>query len=440
MDYQKLIDKALATGFSDIEIYVSKGVATTISVFNGEVDKNQIHDTTSFTVRAIYHDKMAYLAFENENDDFDYILNTLKANANSLTSLEEYEIFGGSDSYPELERCDGGFSQVPMLDKINLAMNLEKAVLQYDSQIINVPYCRYNEASETVKIINSKGLNLEKSNEYGYFVVQAVAKENDQTQSSFEIEVVLNYHEIDADKVGEKVAKKAIEKLNAKPVPSKVYPVIFDNEAMADLFEVFTSFFSGEAAIKKLTPLLGKDNEKIFSEKINIIDDPLYPKSVNREPFDDEGVACYKKYVVKDGVFQGLLHNLKTARYFKTKTTGNGFKLGTSIGVRGTNLYIQGGTKTQAELISGIEEGLLITDLAGLHAGANPITGDFSAQSSGFLIENGKITRPVTLIVVSGNFIKIMNQIDEIGNDLKIFYTGIGTPSIKFTGLPVSGK
>lgn len=440
MDYKLLISKALEAGFSDFEIYANISTATTLSIFNGEVDRTEIKDSKNFTVRGIYNNKMAYLSFENEDEDLEKLIATLKANAQSLTTKEEYEIYPGDEKYPESRKLTGSFLNVSVGEKIDLLKALEKQIKAKDERIVNVPYCRYNEVVSKVQIVNSKGLDVTKENEYCYLILQAVAKENEQTQSAFEVEIALTYDELVKSDVANKVAEKAISKLNAKPVESKTYPVVFDNEAMADLFEVFTSFFSGEAAIKKLTPLLGKDGEKIFSEKITIIDDPLLEGSIDYEPFDDEGVACYKKEVVKDGVFKGLLHNLKTAKYFKTKTTGNGFKSGANVTVRGVNLHIAPGNKTQQELLEGIKEGLLITDLAGLHAGANPITGDFSAQSSGFLIEDGKITRPVNLIVVSGNFIKIMNNIADVGSDLKILPSGVGAPSIRFTGLPVSGK
>lgn len=440
MDFKLLINKALESGFSDFEVYSSKSTSTTLSIFNGEVDKTEIKDSLSFTVRGIYNEKMAYLSFENEEEDIEGIIKKLKANAISLNSKEEYEIYAGDKEYPESRKLTGSFSNIPTSTKIDLLKSLEKQVKGFDPRIVNVPYCRYVESVGSVAIVNSKGLDVSKSHEYGYVVLQAVAKENDQTQSAFEIEIALTYEDLIKADVASEVAKKAISKLNAKPVASKTYPVVFNNEAMADLLSVFTSFFSGEAAIKKLTPLLGKENEKIFSEKITILDDPLYENAVQYEPFDDEGVASYRKDIVKNGIFMGLMHNLKTAKYFKTKTTGNGFKAGSNVGVSGVNLYIEPGKKSTDELIEDIKEGLLITDLAGLHAGANPITGDFSAQSSGFLIENGKITKPVTLIVVSGNFIKIMNQIDDLGNDLKVFHNGIGAPSIRFTGLPVSGK
>ena len=227
--------------------------------------------------------------------------------------------------------------------------------------------------------------------------------------------------------------------LGAETIESKTYPCIIENEAMGDLLGGFASMFTGEAALKRLTSLIGKEGQKIMQDNVSIIDDPLIPDSPNSQPFDDEGVACYKKAVVENGVFKTFLHNLKTAKAFKTTSTGNGVKSG-AIGTRGINFYIEPGQKTKEELIASIDEGLLITSLSGLHAGLNPISGDFSAQSSGFYIKNGKIERPVTLIVVSGNFLKMMNQIDEIGSDLYLSYNGIGAPSIKFNGLPVSGK
>ncbi|HOH18409.1 MAG TPA: metallopeptidase TldD-related protein, partial [Bacilli bacterium] len=367
---------------------------------------------------------------------------TLKNNALSLTSDEEFVIFGGSDSYPQVQAIDSGFEKVTIDKKVEMVLSLEKHIKALDQRIVFVPYCGYSEVKQSITIINSLGLNLTKANEYAYLVAQAVAKENDDTQSCFDVEVKLRYDDLHVETLAKKVVDKTLAKLNASPVASKNYPIIFEREAMGDLFNTFDSFFSGEAAIKKLTPLLNKEGEKIMSDKITIVDDPLHRDAINLQPFDDEGVACYRKTVVEKGVFKTLLHNLKTAKYFKTTSTGNGFKpsVAATVNVSGTNLLIEPGEKTLAQLVSETQEGLLITELTELHAGANPITGDFSAQSSGFLIKDGKIDRPVNLIVVSGNFLKMMNDVESVGSDLKLGYNGIGTPSIKFVGLQVSGK
>jgi PmbA protein len=95
---------------------------------------------------------------------------------------------------------------------------------------------------------------------------------------------------------------------------------------------------------------------------------------------------------------------------------------------------------TEEQLLEGVDKGIYITKCAGLHAGLNPISGSFNLQSTGYLIENGKKTRPVTLIVVSGNFLEMMNNVEKVGNDLIKNFLGVGAPSIKVKGLMVSGK
>lgn len=440
MNFQDLIKKALKKGFSDIEIYEESSTELSIGIFNGVVDKNELSDISKLAIRAIYNGKMAYMDLENKNESIDFILDNLMNNAKSITTEEEFLIFEGSKSYPSVKTAEKDFDKYTNFDKINLLKTLEKNIKEKDTRVIHVPYCNYQETLNKVRIINSKGLDIAKQNDYCVVFAQVVAKENNDSQSSFEMDVKLRYEDLDIEKVCKDAVEKAVSMLNAKPVPSKTYPTIIEKEAMTSLFSSFQSMFSGESAIKKITPLLGKLDTLIMDEKITIVDDPIKEDAIIVSPFDDEGVACYRKEVVKDGVFKTFLHNLKTANYFKTTSTGNGFKTGATIGVSGANLYIAPGSTTKEEMIKDIEEGLLLTSFEGLHAGVNPISGDFSLKASGFLIQKGDISRAVTLIVASGNFFKLMKEVEIIGNDLELGYRGIGSPSIKFKGIAISGE
>jgi len=442
MNFEVFIQKAMTKGLSAVEIYHTASEETMISLFNGAVDKAEIKNSNVYSVRGIYKGKMAYVTFENEAEDSDNLIAKLIENAESLTTDEEFEIFAGSKEYPKWETVDGGFSQATMTDKIKLIKDVEHIASNMDKRVTFLPYCGYSEEKVSTRIVNSYGLDIAKNYQYGVLVLQVIAKEEKDTQSGFEIVVTLNYADLDPQKVAKKAVEKALSKLNASPVESKTYPIIIENETMCDLLQGFSSMFSGEAAIKKLTPLIGKEGEKIMGECVSIVDDPFLKDAINRQPFDDEGVVCYKKMVVDKGVFKTMLHNLKTAKYFKTTSTGNGFKAGTAgaISVAGVNLYVAPGSMSKDEMIANTEEGLLITDMTGLNAGLNPISGDFSLQSSGYLIKDGKIVRPINLVVVSGNFLKMMNQIETLGSDLYVSYKGVGAPSIKFKGLPVSGK
>ena len=162
-------------------------------------------------------------------------------------------------------------------------------------------------------------------------------------------------------------------------------PIIIKNEAMVSLLKTFSSIFSGDAAQKGLSLLNNKEGEIIASELLTIVDDPLLDNGLGSAPFDDEGVATYRKEIVSNGKLQTLLHNLKTANKYNIKTTGNGFKssYSYSIGVSPTNLFIQKGKYSLEELMTKLDEGVMITDFAGLHSGANSITGDFSLAAKG---------------------------------------------------------
>lgn len=440
MNYQALISKAKDYGFSDIEIYeyVSKGMY--ISIYNSKVDKNELKDVKEISIRAIYNGKMAYLDIENTEEDLDYILNNLRENAEVLTTEEEFAIFAGSKEYPQVKSEENDFEKYKVSNRIDLLLKLESDIKAADKRIVFVALCGYQESETSVRIINSKGLDIKKENHFCSVAVQAVARENGDSQSAYDVEVKHRIEDLDLDRLRKEVVARTVSMLNAKPVLSKKYPVIIENKTMSRLFAAYQSIFSGESAIKKITPLLGKEDTQIISEKISIIDDPLKEDAIFIQPFDDEGVACYRKEVVANGVFKTFLHNLKTAKYFNTQSTGNGFKTGSSIGVSGANIYIAPGNKTKEELIQSVDEGLLITTLEGLHAGVNPISGDFSLKASGFLIKQGKIDRAVTLIVISGNFFKLLNDVSDVGSDLIVRYNGIGAPSIKFNNVAVSGE
>ena len=159
-------------------------------------------------------------------------------------------------------------------------------------------------------------------------------------------------------------------------------------------------------------------------------------------PFDDEGVATFKKEVILKGTLKTLLYNLKTAYKAGVKSTGNGFKASyaSPVSISSTNFYIEKGNKTFDELLKDVNEGVIITEFAGLHSGANSITGDFSLAAKGFYIKDGKKTFPIEQITVAGNYFDLLKNIKEIGNDLKFPMSSVGSPSVVLDELSIAGK
>jgi PmbA protein len=237
-------------------------------------------------------------------------------------------------------------------------------------------------------------------------------------------------------------AKASVSALGAGPCTSGTYPVVLRNSAVTSILGVLTGAFYAENVQKGLSPLKEKLNTTIFGENITLIDDPFLKEGLSQSTFDDEGVATEVTTLVQNGELVSYLYNLKSAKKDNVESTGNGFKAGISakVGTASTNMYIKPEENDFESLLEGIESGVYITEVSGTHAGINGINGDFSLQSQGFLIEDGKLTDPVRLITIGGNLFDMLSKVEKIGNDLKFDYTGTGAPSIKIKELAVSGK
>ena len=221
--------------------------------------------------------------------------------------------------------------------------------------------------------------------------------------------------------------------------------ILLENIAAANLLETFTGIFSGENVQKGRSLLKNKLGEAIGSQQLNIIDDPFMLKGVANRSFDSEGVASQKTSIIEEGILKSLLHNLKTAEKEGVQSTGHGYKSSYkgTMTVAPSNFYIQPGLNKYEDLISSLDEGLVITELEGLHSGANPVSGDFSLAAKGYYVRSGKIERPVNQITIASNFYEVLKNIEAIGADLKFTLPGggyIGSPTLKIKNISVAGE
>lgn len=436
MNKQAWLELGLAKGFTDLEFFITHAKSTKLSLYQGKIDQNVQSDVESISIRGIYQDKLVSARLEDlSSNTVEHTLDVMLENAKSITASEPAIIFEGSKSYPEVKVENFRFIDVPIEDKIQLVHDLEASILKAD-HVKQVQTTMYQENENTTEIINSKGLNLKRSNTFAYAYAVGVFEKEDDIKTAYDIKLVKSFDQFDAQVMAEETVRKGQAKLGGKSLKSGAYPVVFSNEMFADILGVFTSIFTGEAAYRNLTALKDKLGQSIASADITLIDNPLHEDAYFQMPFDDEGVACQPFKVVDQGIFKGWMHNLKTAAIFKEAPTGHGF----GGAIRPTNFYLEPKEKSFDELIASIENGVYITDLVGLHAGVKTVSGDFSLQAGGFRIENGKVTAPVKMIVVSGNFFKMLNDIEAIGSDLKFGLSGTGSPSVHAGKLMIGGE
>lgn len=436
MDYNKLIKVAQNKGIEEIEVRVQKKASKEVTLFNDKVEKYEVSKVEKVMIRGAYQNKLAKINTENlNNSDIDNIVDLLIQNCQSITSNEPYVIYEGSKKYHRVAKKPFDFTAINMEDKLNDLHLLHKNISSKDKRICNISLT-YSENDETIQLFNSKGLKLKKAYAYGIFVAEVMIEDQGDTRSEFKYQIKNDYNNFDLVKMADELCERLITKLHPVQVESKNYPIVLENAVSASLLSAFTSMFTGLAAIRNMTLLKDKIGQQIVGKNITIVDDPFDTNGIFTHSFDDQGVACTKRNVVDKGVLKTLLHDLKTAQMLNCEPTGHGF----SGAITPTNMSIVPGNTSFNEMISSIEDGIFVTDLDGLHAGLNPVSGDFSAQASGYRIEKGKITYPISLVVVSGNYLDVLNNIEIIGNDLEYGFNSIGSPSLKIKSMSVSGK
>lgn len=434
--YQKWINLGKEKGLEDLEVFAVRSKSLKLSVYQNKLDQHVISDVEAVTIRGIYKKKLSTIHFENTaNKSVDYMLEKLIENATALTVVEPAIIYEGSKSYPKVEDTIFDFGSIPVTDKIELLKKVEQRILDNEF-VTQVQTTQYQETDVETNLVNSKGLKLKRHMTYAYAYAVAVFQKGEDIKTSYDIKLAKKFSEFDVNSMADETIKKGVAKLGGKSMKSGSYPVVFSNEMFGDILGAFTSIFSGESAYRNLTPLKDKVGKKIGGSNINLIDDPLHSKAYFMTPFDDEGVACSKKPIVNKGVFKGFIHNLKTAEIFKQEPTGNSFSGSISM----TNFYLEPQKNDFNALIKDIKKGVYITDLVGLHAGVKAVSGEFSLQASGFKIKDGKIDHPVKMIVVSGNFFEMIDQVEKIGSDLKFGLSNIGSPSVHIKALMIGGE
>ena len=251
---------------------------------------------------------------------------------------------------------------------------------------------------------------------------------------------------MNSEEIAAKAVADAKRKLGGEPPATGVYPVVFNPEAMCSLLGVFSSVFSSENAQKGLSRLGTMEGEVIAAECVTLVDDPFHKENPMPINFDGEGCPTHKKNVIECGKLNTLLYNMKTAAVAGKETTGNAAKGGydAPVMVRPFTMYLEAGNLSEDELLAKAGNGVMITSLGGLHAGANPISGDFSLQSSGFTIVDGKKGEYIKSFTVAGNFYDLLKNITALANNSHLprpmGMTTFGAPSTRVDGLSIAGK
>jgi PmbA protein len=266
----------------------------------------------------------------------------------------------------------------------------------------------------------------------------AIAGDGTAMERDYDFSSVLHASDLESpEKIGRTAGERAIARVSPRKVTTRKVPVVFDPRIAGSLVSHLANAANGAAIARKSSFLKDRLGAKLFADSIRIIDDPFRRRGLRSRPFDGEGVAGQKLALVEDGVLRSWLLDCTTARELGLATTGHAQRgVSSTPSPAATNLYLEAGTLTPAQLIADIKDGFYVTDLIG--SGVNGVTGDYSRGASGFWIENGVRTYAVSEVTIAGHLFDIFRGLTP-ANNLEFRY-GVNAPTVRLEGLTVAGQ
>jgi len=431
----EVLDKNGAKG--DAILSVSKGL--NLNAQKGQIDQFKSSQSQVLGVRLIKDDRVG-LSYSEKMDraSIEQMVKMALENAKLSTPNPDEKIMQGqSISVQERKEILQREPNMSLEEKMQLAITLEKEPRAKDARVEVAPYNGVSETEYQSYFMNS----------YETFCFQEERSVSCYTSALMKEEGVnsLHYHSMAARTFKELDWKKCIDEslfhaaygLKAKSITTGEYNVIFDLDELGSLIGRFGNIYSGKASKEKMNPMLTKLGEKIFDDRITLIDDPINSASFTYSPFDDEGMQRQALTLIENGVYKNICHNTATAKYFNTRSNARASRSArSSLGTSPVAFRMGAGTDSDQSVQEG--EYFFIHTLNG-HS-AEPISGDFAFEAAGYMMRNGQILQSVKGVTIAGNFYKMMNSVAAIGNQIhannhKTFFA----PMIRFHGMKIAG-
>lgn len=442
---EQVMAAAAAKGLTEYELYAAESENISTQILYHEINAFSTSITGGACFRCILNNRIGYASTElYTQEEACRIVAAAMENALSTESSEGAFIHEAGDIYEAPEPVK---TTQPDASRLNaFALSLQEAAYNRDERITDGTESAAQFSRITISLCNSRGLDLNHTREYTIAYCMPIAKEGDERCDGSKI-TAGDFALLKPEVIGKEAAEDALSRIGADSIETGKYQVVFSGKMTAALLSAFLTVFSAEAAQKGMSLLSGKEGETVAASCVTLTDDPLLKESLIRIPFDSEGVATRRKRIIEAGKLNTLLHNLSTAHKAGTVSTGNGVKSGyaSAVSILPYNFYLEkGGAGQKEDIFAQISRGIYITELNGMHAGANPVTGDFSLSAAGFLVEEGQQGRPLKNFTVSGNFYQLLKDIALVGDDLEFSVpkgtTCYGAPSIMVPDMAIAGK
>lgn len=420
---------AQARAGEDVEAFAVHSISTSVSVFEQEIEKLSSSETRGVGVRVVVDGRLGFASTSDlSTEGLAYALGEARSNAEFAT-----QDVGNVLPDPEpLTDLPGiylpGLDDVPTARKVELALALERATTGRDPRVRGVDNAAYGDGVSRAAIASSRGVAAEYARTDVYAWVTALARNGDETQTGLGLTQGRAFDDLDIDAAALEAVLRSTRLLGARKAATAKVPIVFDPLVTASFLGVLASPLTAEAAQKGRSLFADKVGQQVAAATLSLVDDGRLLEGPAAGPFDDEGVPTRRTELVSGGVLTGFMHNTQTAARagHGQRSTGNASRAGhkSSPGISPSNLFFDGPTTPAASIVADVADGLYVQDVAGIHSGVNPVSGEFSVGATGMWIRGGELAEPVREVTVSSTIVDILTAITLLGDDRRFYPFG----------------
>lgn len=422
-DLLDIVDRVVAQAKpgEQVEAFVSRGGDTDVRVYRGEVEHFVAAQAEGIGIRVIREGRTGF-AYAGTLDG--------AAVAEVLDEARDNVQFGTVDEWAGLAEPDGvAVTDQPLWNdeladfetdpKIELAKELERLTVGADPRI-RIDDSNYADAYGEAAVASTTGIRQWGRENGCYVSISTLADDGDETQTGFGFSVGRTPTALDLERAAMEAAQRAIRLLGARKPASARTTVVLDPFVTAQFLGIISSTLNGEAVVKGRSLFKDRLGDEVAASDVTLVDDPTNPLAYTATDVDGEGLAARRNALIEHGVLRQFTHNSYSARRAGTVSTGNATRggFGGTPGVGALALFLEPGSRTQEEIIAGIDHGLLVQSVTGIHSGVNPISGDFSTGAAGLMIRNGQLAEPVREFTIASTLQRMLLDVIEVGGDV----------------------
>ncbi|MEO8092314.1 MAG: TldD/PmbA family protein [bacterium] len=446
---QRAVDAALSAGAGDAEAAAEDSVGREIRVFGGEVESLSAAGERGLGVRAWIDGRVGFAYGTDLSGDG---VTAIAADAVEASRVSDPDEFAAApqpstDAAPAPDGyLDPETAAWPTDRKVELAKAVERSALAADPRVVAVETAVYVDEEVSSAIRSSTGLGGSYQASFAYAYLQAIAEHDGCKQTGLGFGLGRSPAALDPEAIEREGAERALQLLGAAKPESRTCPVVLDETVAASFAGFIGGVLCADAVQRGRSPFADRLGDEIASDVLAVADDGIDLEGMASAPIDAEGLARGRTPLIEGGRLAAYLHDSYTARRQGDgrRSTANAARSGyrSAPSVATSNLIVEPGSASLDELLAAAGDGIYVTDVAGLHSGVNPVSGQFSVGASGILIDDGALAAPATEFTIASDLVSMLSAVQAAGSEARWvpFGGSVKTPPLLIGEMAVGGS